>query len=91
MRQKRTSEPASLRRLLRFLAGYGLALIVLLQVLPAAAVFVQGLYDDLDVPARLALVASLVAVATAWQLHHYRVRSRVQRPSFDRGGERGEQ
>ena len=43
MRQKRTSEPASLRRLLRFLAGYGLALIVLLQVLPAAAVFVQGL------------------------------------------------
>lgn len=90
MRQKRPSEPAALRRLLRFLAGYGLALIVLLQVLPAAAAFVQDLYDGLDVSARLALVASLVAVAAAWQLHPYRARFRARRPSFDRGGERGE-
>ena len=84
MRPKRESAPAPLRRLARFLLLYGLALFALFRVLPAVALFVQGLYDGMDVLARLALVSSLVVLATAWQVSHFRSRSRERRPSRPR-------
>ena len=84
MRQKRESAPAPLHRLARFLLLYGLALFALLRVVPAVALFVQGLYDGIDVLARLALVSSLVVLATAWQVRHFRRQSRERRPTRSR-------
>lgn len=72
MRNDRNAFPSSLARLLRFLALYGLAVIVVLWLLPSAGAFLQSLYDGLDVATRYALVAALLATLLGQGLAHYR-------------------
>jgi predicted ferric reductase len=79
MPDQRHSSWTALRNLVRFLLVYGLALAALFWLLPAAALFLQGLYDGLDAVARIALIASLVVVAVAWQANVFRFRLRRSR------------
>ena len=68
----RDSYPAALFRLLRFLAAYGLALLVVLWLLPSAGAFLQSVYDGLDAATRYALVVALLATLAGQGLVHYR-------------------
>ena len=75
MRYERHSAFTSLRSLVRFFMVYGLAVIALIWVLPAAALFVQDVYEGLGAVTRLALIAVLVAAVGGWQLNQHRGRS----------------
>lgn len=79
MRNDRYPILAALARLARFLAWYGLALLLLMWLLPSAGTFLQAVYDGLDAPARYALVAALIATLAAQGAAHYRRLRRARR------------
>lgn len=83
MPNERHSAAAPLRSLVRFFLVYGLALVALFWVLPAAALLLQDVYDGLGAVVRLALLAGLVAVAAAWQLGFIRNLLPVRRRSLN--------
>lgn len=68
MRHAKKPRFESLRRLFRFLVWYGLAVGVLLQVLPMGARLLEGSYDALSGTVKFFSVIGVVAVLGAWQV-----------------------
>jgi hypothetical protein len=71
----------SWKSLLRFLTWYGLAVAVILYLLPWAGQWVEQHYDALSSTARIISVAGFFIVVGAWQALQVRRRSRQLRPN----------